>query len=157
LGNKWLVGGASNSGGSVLRHFFSDEQIESLSQDMDISHPTGLDYYPLVSRGERFPVSDPFFEPKLTPRPDEDARFLQGIFEGLANIEKCGYQLLHQLGAPAISSLRSNGGGSNNPWFNQIRQQYLGVKMVKANHDQAAFGSALNALGSTDPGIHRIK
>ncbi len=148
--DQWLVGGASNSGGNVLRHFFKDEQIESLSRQMDITKPTGLNYYPLIKKGERFPVADANFEAKVSPRPDSDTQFLQGLFEGLAMIEQQGYQLLQQLGAPEITSLRSNGGGANNPWFNQIRQQYLEVKMIKADHDQAAFGSALNALAAIE-------
>ena len=32
LGNRWLCGGASNTGGAVLRHFFTDEQLMTLSQ-----------------------------------------------------------------------------------------------------------------------------
>lgn len=51
----WLVGGASNTGGAVLRQHFSDEQLAELTQRMDAERPTGLDYYPLTAPGERFP------------------------------------------------------------------------------------------------------
>jgi sugar (pentulose or hexulose) kinase len=33
-GNLWLVGGASNADGAVLRHYFSDEQLVTLSKKM---------------------------------------------------------------------------------------------------------------------------
>lgn len=41
-------------------------------------HNRRLDYYPLTKPGERFPVNDPAMQPRLTPRPEDDARFLQG-------------------------------------------------------------------------------
>lgn len=46
-GELWLVGGASNTGGAVLRQHFTDPMLAELSQRMDITVPTGLDYYPL--------------------------------------------------------------------------------------------------------------
>lgn len=55
LGDAWLVGGASNTGGAVLRRHFSDAQLQELTGHLDASQPTGLDYYPLLSPGERFP------------------------------------------------------------------------------------------------------
>ena len=79
LGAHWLVGGASNSGGAVLRHFFSEAELTDLSLAIDPEVPSGLDYYPLLSPGERFPRPDPALEPRLHPRPSEPARFLQGL------------------------------------------------------------------------------
>jgi sugar (pentulose or hexulose) kinase len=80
-GDSWLVGGASNTGGAVLRQHFSNEQLQQLSQRINLSQPTGLDYYPLVTPGERFPVNDPGMQPRLLPRPEDDALFLQGKAE----------------------------------------------------------------------------
>lgn len=79
LGDAWLVGGASNTGGAVLRRFFSDAELAELTPRMDASRPTGLDYYPLTSPGERFPVNDPELQPRLEPRPADDAMFLQVV------------------------------------------------------------------------------
>lgn len=62
----------------MLRQHFSDAELEALTPRMDASAPTGLAYYPLPSKGERFPVSDPDKEPCISPRPDDDAVFLQG-------------------------------------------------------------------------------
>lgn len=55
LGDLWLVGGASNSGGAVLRQFFADDELAALSAGIDPARPSPLDYYPLPRPGERFP------------------------------------------------------------------------------------------------------
>jgi len=100
LGDHWLVGGASNTGGTVLLKYFDLETIEVLTPQLKPQHPTGLDYYPLVSPGERFPVNNPDLMPRLEPRPADDADFFQGILEGITRIEKQGYERLAELGAP---------------------------------------------------------
>lgn len=64
LDDKWLVGGASNTGGAVLREIFTDEELEKLSKFIDPAKPSPLDYYPLKSPGERFPVADPNMAPR---------------------------------------------------------------------------------------------
>lgn len=66
LDDEWLVGGASNTGGAVLRQLFTDEQLEELSKEIDPSVPSPLDYYPLPKKGERFPVSDPDMMPRCS-------------------------------------------------------------------------------------------
>lgn len=146
LGDRWLVGGSSNSGGAVLRHYFSDERMTELSRQLRPDEPTGLDYYPLMAPGERFPCQDPELAPRLTPRPTDDARFFQGLLEGIAHIEKMGYDKLAELGAPYPVSVRSNGGGARNPAWTQMRGALLGVPMLPAREEQACYGSALLAL-----------
>lgn len=64
LDDKWLVGGASNTGGAVLRQIFTDEQLERLSKEIDPMFASPLDYYPLRTTGERFPVADPNMAPR---------------------------------------------------------------------------------------------
>ena len=145
LDDRWLVGGASNSGGAVLRQFFTPAQIDALTSQLKPETPTKLDYYPLCGIGERFPSNDPELRPCLTPRPDDDAVFLQGMLEGIARIEHRGYELLHQLGAPYPTSVRSVGGGAVNQMWTQIRAGMLGVPMLAAAQTQAAYGAALLA------------
>lgn len=64
LDDKWLVGGASNTGGAVLRQIFTDEQLVELSKHIDPTKSSILDYYPLPALGERFPVADPEMAPR---------------------------------------------------------------------------------------------
>ncbi len=141
----WLVGGASNSGGAVLRQYFSDGAMAAMTLLIDPDRPTGLDYYPLPGPGERFPFNDPQRPPRLAPRPDDDRLFFQGMLEGIAAIELQGYRLLAQLGAPYPASVRSCGGGAANPAWTAIRGRMLGVPMLPARHGEAAYGSALLA------------
>lgn len=65
LDDKWLVGGASNTGGAILRQLFSDEQLERLSQEINPMVASPLDYYPLLTSGERFPIADPNLAPRF--------------------------------------------------------------------------------------------
>ncbi len=146
LNNQWLVGGASNAGAKVLQNFFSQQQLDELTPQLLPDKTTGLDYYPLVKGGERFPVADANKQPKLSPRPKSDLRFFQGILEGIANIEKQGYMKLRELGAPQVSSVRSVGGGSKNEPWTQIRKNQLSVSMLKSKQTEASYGSALLAL-----------
>jgi sugar (pentulose or hexulose) kinase len=142
LGKHWLVGGASNSGGAVLQHYFSDAKMTQLESRLQPATPTGLDYYPLLTRGERFPINDPELVPRLSPRPQTDWQFFQGLLEGIAAIEQRGYQRLAESGAPWPSSIRTTGGGARNSAWTQIRARLLNVPLLPADHSEAAFGSA---------------
>lgn len=148
FGKYWLVGGASNTGGAVLRHYFSDEKMWALSEHINPLKPTGLDYYPLLKPGERFPVNDPELPPRMTPRPENEAIFFQAILEGIANIEHSAYQLLAKLGAPYPNSVRTVGGGAINEKWTQIRARTLDVDMLSTQQTEAAYGSALIAKRS---------
>ena len=145
LGDYWLVGGASNSGGKVLRHYFSTKQLNAMTKLLKLEQPTGLDYYPLIEPGERFPVADTNKHADLSPRPESDVVFFQGMLEGIASIEATAYQKLAELGAPALTSVRSVGGGSYNAAWTHIRKNSLAVDMVTPKHTEAAYGSALLA------------
>ncbi|GAO35700.1 sugar kinase [Sulfuricella sp. T08] len=145
IGNLWLTGGASNSGGMVLRSFFSDAGLEELSARIHPETDSGLDYYPLPSPGERFPINDPKFEPRLTPRPQDDALFLHGLLEGIARIEAQGYHLLQELGSDPLESVLTAGGGACNPAWTAMRTRFLGVPVQPSSHVEAAYGSALLA------------
>jgi D-ribulokinase len=145
LGDLWLVGGASNTGGAVLRHFFSDAELISLSQEIDPDRLSNLDYYPLLTPGDRFPINDPNLVPRSIPRPDRSVDFLHGILTGIAKIEARGYQLLAQLGATPLTEIYTAGGGAKNRVWTQIRQHYLPVPVLTSTHQEAAYGAALLA------------
>lgn len=150
INGLWLAGGASNSGGKVLARYFSGDEIAALSEEIDPGVESGLDYYPLLSPGERFPVMDAALPPRLAPRPAGDAEFLKAMLEGIATIEKRGYDRLADLGAPPLRSVRSVGGGAANPAWTTIRRRRLGVPFVPARSEQAAAGAARLALKSLD-------
>ena len=145
LGDRWLVGGASNTGGAVLSHFFSASELQTLSAAIDPSRPTALNYYPLLKPGERFPLNDPHLPPCLEPRPSSPVAFLQGLLEGMARIEAQGYQCLSDRGANPVSQVYTAGGGAENASWTQIRSHYLGVPVQASAQGEAAYGTALLA------------
>jgi sugar (pentulose or hexulose) kinase len=145
-GNMWLAGGASNCGGIVLERIFGRERLASLTAQLRPEQPTGLDYYPLPTPGERFPVNDPALLPRLEPRPPDDARYLQGLLESLARIEARGYRLLEEVGATPVGEVLTAGGGSGNAAWTQIRSQALGITATAATHTEAAYGAARLAM-----------
>lgn len=155
LGDKWLVGGASNTGGAVLNKYFNSDELQRLSKLISLNNQV-VDYYPLVNKGERFPINDPELAPRLTPRPDSDALFLHGMLKGMANIEKQAYHVLENAGASAVTSIRTVGGGAVNQVWQAIRQQHIIVPFIAAKHTEAAFGVASLAKQAMSYQLHSL-
>jgi D-ribulokinase len=154
MGDAWLAGGASNSGGKVLLKYFTAGKIAALSANIDPETDSGLAYYPLADIGERFPIADPKLDPRLDPRPKDDAMFLKGILEGIASIEALGYRRLAELGGPQLASVRTVGGGAVNQVWSRIRARKLGVPFLAAASEEAAAGAAQLALqGARQAGL----
>ena len=152
IAGGWLAGGASNTGGRVLAAYFDHERLATLSQDIDPARTARLDYYPLLAKGERFPVADPAMRPRLSPRPRNEAEFLHELLAGITAIEAQGYACLAALGGPHLRSLRSVGGGSRNAQWTQMRQRLLDAPFLPARSTEAAAGAARLALGSVRGG-----
>ena len=140
--NMWLPGGASNTGGGVLLDHFTAEQMAEMESLLTPAQPTGLDYYPLSRPGERFPIADPQLPPRLTPRPQSDAVFFQGMLGGISEIERIGYAALQELGAAKLKRVFTAGGGAKNQAWAAIRATQLGVPIVEARSSDAAVGVA---------------
>jgi len=155
----WLAGGASNVGCAILRQeAFSNAELISLSSDIDPESDSKLQYYPLVKKGERFPVADSNKKPVLTPVPGTRAEYLHGILQGISDVERDGFLVLGELGAsPARPSLvLTCGGGSRNGMWSRLRERRLNesfgagseggeVKVAKAENTEASFGAAILA------------
>ncbi|MCC5626630.1 FGGY-family carbohydrate kinase [Nostoc sp. CHAB 5715] len=152
LGDLWLTGGASNTGGAVLKQFFTNAELESLSLEIDASKASELDYYPLLKVGDRFPINDPNLPPRLSPRPDNPVEFLHGLLESIARIEARGYELLQQMGADKLSRVYTAGGGAANETWTAIRARHLQVPVVASVYTEAAYGTALLAMGGGSKG-----
>lgn len=142
LGNYWLVGGASNTGGGVLASLFTPEDLARLSLEIDPSRASPLDYYPLLRAGERFPVNDPDLPPRMGPRPTDDAAYLHGLLESIARIEAQCYNSIVDRGGACPRQLFTAGGGAQNETWSRIRSRILGVYPRPAQHTEAAFGVA---------------
>ena len=149
LGDLWLTGGASNTGGAVLKEFFSMAELESLSREIDPTKKSSLDYYPLLKTGERFPINDPNLAAKLEPRPSDPVEFLHGLLESVSRIEARGYELLQILGADKLTRVYTAGSGAYNDTWKAIRERYLGVPVMRSSNTEAAYGTALLAMAGS--------
>ena len=146
LGDAWLAGGASNSGGGVLARYFTHRQLTDLSNRIDPSISTGLNYYPLSVPGERFPTNDPDKQPRLSPHPGNDRDFLHGMLEGMAAIEARCYRTIEDHGGTYPHTLFTAGGGAGNRAWTSIREAAMGVRILTSRHTDAAVGVARVAL-----------
>lgn len=125
ISDYWLVGGASNTGGAVLLKYFTPDEMTALSALIDPYKHTYLSYYPLLTLGERFPINDPALAPNVTPRPPEDHLLLQGMFEGIAEIESRCYTAIADRAGITPSRIFSAGGGASNHVWTKIRSKIL--------------------------------
>jgi len=153
----WLVGGASNVGCAVLRQEqFSNEELLELSQEphMDVSTNSPYNYYPLTKPGERFPIADGTKQPLLEPKPESRAEYLKGILQGIATVERRGFEVLGELGAsPSFpEDVWTAGGGSKNDAWLKMRERLLresfgcdGIRVRRAERAEASFGAAFLA------------
>jgi len=148
IGGRWLVGGASNTGGAVLRHLgYDNSSLQKLSRDIDpgIASGEAAELYPLARKGERFPVADDGLEPKLGNVRMDDPEYLHAVLEAIALIEGKGYALLQDLGASPLVEVVSAGGGAANDAWTAIRARVLGTRVTAAAQSEAAYGAALLA------------
>lgn len=142
VGDAWLVGGASNTGGGVLAQYFDAATLIALSDQIDPTVQSPLDYYPLVKAGERFPINDPSLQPNLSPRPQNDVDFLHGILESMARIERAGYDAIKEQNGPKLRRLYSAGGGASNPVWIAIRARVLEIMPQEVQASEACIGTA---------------
>ncbi len=145
LGDLWLVGGASNTGGAVLQQFFTPAELDEFSAQISPEIESPFDYYPLTKPGERFPINDAGLAPRLEPRPCDRVKFLHGLLESMARIEAKGYRLLQDLGASPLLRVYTAGGGAKNQAWTAIRSRQSGVPVSPSPHTEAAYGTALLA------------
>lgn len=144
IGKLWLVGGALNSGGKILRYFFTEKQLIDLSARI-VLEQTPPDYYPSLSYGELFPELNPYLNPELTPRSKDDHEFIYELLTSIAKIEARGYQLLQRYSLTNIMTIYTVGGGSINNIWTIIRQRLLNVSYSQPQYMEAAYGTAILA------------
>jgi len=152
-----LIGGASNVGCAVLRdQQFTNEELDELSTFIDPSTDSPLEYYPLVNKGERFPVADAERLPMLEPKPESRVEYLHAILQGISDVERQGFEVLGELGAePSIpTQIWTCGGGARNDMWIQMRENRLSkafgrqVSVKRALNTEASYGAAILASSS---------
>ena len=155
-GGGFLPGGAGNSGGEGIRRFAAGEsstdageRLGRLAAALEPGAPSGAITYPLPASGERFPFLDPDFAPFTTANPEDRATVYRSCLEGIACIERWGYEVAAELGAECGGEVWTAGKGAEvDPWM-QIRADTLGRPVCRAACPESGFGSALvAAMGS---------
>lgn len=144
LGDQWLVGGASNTGGAVLEQYFTREEMDELTPGIAVNQHTNSQFYPLPAPGERFPVNDPEKQSEIEII-DNRQVFFQAFLEGIASIEKLAYEKLAELGCVYPLRVITTGGGAKNTPWRQIRSQLLRCPVTCSQETEAAYGSAILA------------
>jgi sugar (pentulose or hexulose) kinase len=146
----WLPGGASNVGGGSL----PEGDLADLDRRAAERGPAGAVCYPLRRRGERFPFRCPDAEELWLGRPADGVEAYRCALEGVAFVERLGYERLAALGAPATPPVRTAGGGGASEVWSSIRASVLGMPVVRAADADTAFGACvLAAAGSIHPSL----
>lgn len=116
----WLAGGASNVGCAIFRQEgFDGAELQRRSLEIDPSKDSNYKYYPLCTPGERFPRCDPRMPPVLVPKPllprggaaeasVDRTEYLRALLQGIAYVEKEGYDALEELGATPVMEVTSD-------------------------------------------------
>lgn len=153
---NWMPGAASNTGGTCLRTFPQDRLQWFDAQALALT-PTGYAAYPLTTRGERFPFAAAHAEGFGTPQNESPERQFATLLEGVAFVERLGYAVLEELGAPVGPTIWSAGGGSRSRAWLQIRADVLGREVRRSAQDGAAAGAAiLAAAGVTGSEVAEV-
>lgn len=148
-GGWWLPGGASSTGGRALAGGFPGRDLRDLDRRAAARGPAGCVIYPLVGRGERFPFAVPQAEGfQLGVAADEVERY-RAVLEGVAFVERLGYERLRGLGAEPQGPVITTGGGSAGGVWNTIRSTLLGKPVEARTRASTALGACILAATGT--------
>ena len=145
----WLPGGASNTGGRVLAEDFPGRPPAELDALARGHGPATCVVYPLVGRGERFPFVASDASRFGVGEPTDEAHRVRAALEGVAFVERLGYERLAQLGAVVRPPVVIAGGGSRSAVWNRIRATVLGMPLVAAPGASTAAGACILAAAGT--------
>ncbi len=147
-GGWWLPGGASSTGGKALAAF-GGADLSELDRRAAARGPAGCVIYPLLGRGERFPFAAPGAEGFVLGEPDGEVDRYRAVLEGVAFVERLGYDRLRELGAGPSGPIVSAGGGSASAVWNTIRATVLGAEMEARPGASTALGACILAASGT--------
>jgi xylulokinase len=142
----WLPGGASNTGGECLTHFFPNEDLTSWDEKVASSPlPSSLLVYPLTRKGERFPFAHPQAEFFMVGERKGNLEFYTACLEGVGYVERYGFELLETLGATPIRRVFVSGSGSKSAIWRKIRTNILNLPLCLPRFPDAAMGACIMA------------
>jgi len=149
----WLPGGASNTGCEALAAT-PRERLGALDDAARARGPASMLAYPLARAGERYPFVAPDARGFTQGEPEDEADAHRAALEGVACLEKLGFERLEALGAQVRGPVASAGGGSRSAVWSAIRATVLDRELELARHAETGFGAALlAAAGSLHPDL----
>lgn len=147
-GDTWLPGGASSTGAGVISREFPDADLDLLNRAAEAYEPAGVLTYPLVSKGERFPFVAPDARGFSIGTPTDDGERFAAVLQGVAFLERLGFDHLDRLGAPTDGALVLTGGATRSAYWNQLRADVLGRSVTLPQNAEPALGMAVLAAAS---------
>lgn len=147
-GGLWLPGAASSTGGEWIRSEFEGQDLAAMDDRASRVVPVDALVWPLVRRGERFPILSPTFEGfglagsgNALQGEDRYAACLQGT----AMVERLCYDTLQVVMGQTPGEVYSTGGGSSSDVWMQMRSNVTGRPMHRPSYPEAALGVAVLA------------
>jgi D-ribulokinase len=141
----WLPGGASSTGAGIISEMFPEADLDDLNERADRRGPSTAVFYPLASRGERFPFAAPEARSFWEGEPEDEADRFRAVLEGVAFVERLCFVYLESLGASVSGPVSSTGGGAKSRLWSQIRADVLGVPVVVPRSSEGSVGMAILA------------
>lgn len=148
-GGWWLPGGASSTGGRGLTAAFPEAGLAGMDLRAAERGPAKAVIYPLVGRGERFPFSAPRAESFTLGTPEDEVERYRAILDGVAFVERLGYDRLRALGAEPAGTLSTTGQGSGSVVWNRIRATVLNTPLEAKPQAGTALGACILAAAGT--------
>lgn len=145
----WLPGGASNTGGGSLASRFPDASMVDMDRQAAARGPAATVCYPLPGTGERFPFVAAGAEEVWTAAPADRVEAYRAVLEGVAFLERLGYERLRDLGAAIGGPLRAAGSGSRSRPWTAVRATVLDRPILRPENADTAFGTCVLAAAGT--------
>ena len=140
----WMPGAASDTGAGWVSAWFREGDPAELDRLAGAVIPTGLSTYPLLGTGERFPFVSATATGFGYDGPDEIVRYASAL-EGVAYLERMGFDLIEELSGERVETVSTAGGGSAGETWLRIRANVLDRPLRKARNANAATGAAMIA------------
>ncbi|MGW0227324.1 FGGY-family carbohydrate kinase [Actinopolymorpha singaporensis] len=141
----WWPGGASSAGAGVLAREFPGADLEALDAAAEAFEPAGVLAYPLVGKGERFPVARPDATGFLTGNPSDPAERYAAYLQGVAFVERLCLEHVQRLGASVGPVVTLTGGGARSSYWPRLHADVLDREIVVPEVTDGAFGMAVVA------------
>lgn len=141
----WLPGGASSTGAGIISDMFPDADLDELNQKAEQRGFSSAVFYPLASKGERFPFAEPNARSFWIGEPEDEADRFRAVLEGVAFVERLCFAHLESLGADVSGPVSVTGGGAKSRVWSQIRANVLGVSVTVPRSAEGSVGMAILA------------